>query len=585
MDDKDWGIMSLKEEIHMNIVEDNRSRWLASPRVSDEDKATILSMDEESKNDAFFKDVELGTAGMRGKLGPGTNRMNLHTVGRVSVAFAMYVLSTDPNARQKGIVIAHDNRYFSREFAELSAKIFNEMGFKAYLFDALRPTPELSFAVRYLGAQGGVMITASHNPKEYNGYKVYDETGCQLIPSKAEEMLRCASSLPDELSFEVPAFEKKGETIILSSKVDDEYCALVKTCQRNPDLDKKGFKVVYTPQHGASYENAMRVFEDCGYEIIPVESQCNHDPAFGGTKSPNPEVAVAWEKVFETMKENHADLGVMTDPDGDRCGVAYLSSKGTYERFTGNESAALLIDYLLDDMQKKGELPEDAVIYDTIVTSSLGRIVAASYGVKSESFLTGFKFIGDRIAHYEKLGKGPTFVFGYEESYGCLVKPFVRDKDGLQAILLYTEMALYYHRLGIPLDVAFDRLQQKHGYHLALTKDAYFEGMEGASKMKAMMEGLRVSPLTEIAGIKVEKTSDYLAQETIDASGKKETILGLPKSDVMKYFLEDGSTVCVRPSGTEPKVKFYIEAVSKQKEGLLKLVEKLDQGIRSAAMK
>ena len=353
----------------MSVVMDNRARWLASPRVSEEDKATILAMDDYTRDDAFFQDVELGTAGMRGKLGPGTNRMNLHTVGRVSVAFGQYVLSTARDAGKKGIVIAHDNRYFSREFAALSARIFNEMGIHAFLFDSLRPTPELSFAVRELGAQGGVMITASHNPKEYNGYKVYDETGCQLVPEKAAKMLAFANALPDELSFEVPHGKIPGKTTILEKKIDDDYCKAVEGCQRNPGLDKKGFKVIYTPQHGASYENAIRVFRDCGYEIIPVVEQCNHDPAFGGTKSPNPEVAAAWEKTFEYMTREHADFAVMTDPDGDRCGVAFLSSKGTYERFTGNESAALLIDYLLGDMKKKGDLPADPVMYDTIVTS------------------------------------------------------------------------------------------------------------------------------------------------------------------------------------------------------------------------
>ena len=283
------------------------------------------------------------------------------------------------------------------------------------------------------------------------------------------------------------------------------------------------------------------------------------------------------------MTREHADFAVMTDPDGDRCGVAFLSSKGTYERFTGNESAALLIDYLLGDMKKKGDLPADPVMYDTIVTSSLGRVVAASYGVKTESFLTGFKFIGNRIAHYEECGQGPTFVFGYEESYGCLVKPFVRDKDGLQAILLYTEMACYYHNAGIPLDVAFDNLQKKHGYHLALTKDTYFEGMEGSRLMKEMMARLHEEPLKEIAGIPVTKTEDYKNLVSVSADGTKTRIEGLPSSDVLKYFLEDGSTVCVRPSGTEPKVKFYLEAVGNERASLQGKIDSLDAGIRKAA--
>ena len=567
----------------MDKVKENSNRWLSSPRVSEEDKARIRSMSQEELDDAFFKDVELGTAGMRGVLGPGTNRMNEHTVGRVSVAFGQYLLSLGEDTKTRGIVLSHDNRFKSREFALLAAKIFNQMGIKAFIFPSLRPVPELSFAVRYCKAKGGVMITASHNPKQYNGYKIYDETGCQLVPNQANEMLRFADKLPNELEFEVPVAVQQGETIVLGEEVDDAYCKLVESCRVNPDLDKSNFKVVYTPQHGASYENAMRVFKDSGYTIIPVKEQCVHDPAFGATASPNPEVAKAWDFALEYCHKNHADLAVMTDPDGDRCGLAFLSSKGTYERFTGNESAAVLIDYLLGDMKKKGDLPADPVMYDTIVTSSLGRVVAASYGVKTESFLTGFKFIGNRIAHYEECGQGPTFVFGYEESYGCLVKPFVRDKDGLQAILLYTEMACYYHNAGIPLDIAFDNLQKKHGYHLALTKDTYFEGMEGSRLMKEMMARLHEEPLKEIAGIPVTKTEDYKNLVSVSADGTKTRIEGLPSSDVLKYFLEDGSTVCVRPSGTEPKVKFYLEAVGNERASLQAKIDSLDAGIRKAA--
>ncbi len=544
----------------------NYDRWLNSPKVSEEDKKVLRAMTEKQKQDAFFKDAEFGTGGMRGILGPGTNRLNSWTIGKVTVAFGEFLLKTYPNAREMGVAISHDNRHCSREFTLQAAEIFNKMGIKAYIFDALRPTPELSFAVRHCGACGGIMITASHNPKEYNGYKVYDHTGCQLVPDAIAPMLEILKGLPNELEVEIPLFEKKAETIVLGPEVDDEYVALVEKCQINPDLDKSNFKVIYTPQHGTSYESAMRVFQDCGYNIIPVKEQCVHDPNFGATKSPNPEVESAWELALEYAKREHADLVVMTDPDGDRCGLAYLSSKGTYERLTGNQSGALLIDYLFSSRKARGEMPADPVMYDTIVTSSLGREVAAHYGVKTESFLTGFKFIGERIHHYEKIGHGPTFVFGYEESYGCLIQPFVRDKDGVQAILLYSEMALYYHNKGIALDKAMEDLYARFGYHYAFLKDAYFAGMEGASTMAKLMKDLHANPLKEIAGLKVAAVEDYLNDVITFADGSKKAIEGLPPSDVLKFVFEDKSTLCIRPSGTEPKMKFYIEIVGEGEE-------------------
>lgn len=423
----------------------------------------------------------------------------------------------------------------------------------------------------------------SPNPKQYNGYKIYDETGCQLVPNQANEMLRFADKLPNELEFEVPVAVQQGETIVLGEEVDDVYCKLVESCRVNPDLDKSNFKVVYTPQHGASYENAMRVFKDSGYTIIPVKEQCVHDPSFGATASPNPEVAKAWDLTLEYCHKNHADLAVMTDPDGDRCGLAFLSSKGTYERFTGNQSAPLLLDYLLSSYQKQGRLPANGVLYDTIVTTSLGRVIAKAYGVSSQSFLTGFKFIGHAIHQEEEKPNGKKFLFGYEESYGCLVQPFVRDKDGIQAILLYTEMALYYHNQGIPLDVAFDNLQKKYGYHVTETKDVYFEGMEGADKMKALMDRLHQNLYWEIASIPVVKISDYLHGKTIGKDGKEEQLVGFPSSDVLKYFLEDGSTLCIRPSGTEPKMKFYIEAVGPSSDGLKDKIEAINAFVRQDA--
>lgn len=557
----------------------NYNRWLNSSKVSKEDKLILLGMSKEEKADAFYKDAEFGTGGMRGILGPGTNRLNEHTITRVAIAFGLFVKKTYENAESKGVAISHDNRHHSRDFTLLSARILNQMGINTYIFDDLRPTPELSFAVRELGCCGGIMVTASHNPKQYNGYKVYDDTGCQLVPESIQPMLDILSTLPNELDVEIPTSSKKGINTVISHELDDKYCSLVLDCQVHPELDKKGFKVIYSPQHGASLESALKVFSTAGYEIIPVKEQCVHDPDFGATKSPNPEVASAWELSLEYAKRNHADLCVMTDPDGDRCGLAYLSSKGNYERLTGNQSGALLIDYLFKSYLEKGIMPENPVMYDTIVTSDLGRTIATSYGVKVESFLTGFKYIGERIHHYEKIGHGPTFVFGYEESYGCLVKPFVRDKDGVQAILLYSEMALYYKRKGIALDEAFKALEEKYGYHYAALNDAYFEGMEGNETMKRLMNELHESPLTSLAGLKVKSIEDYLHDVITfdDGTGKK--IEGLPVSDVLKYRFEDGSTLAIRPSGTEPKVKFYIETKGKTSEGLDKKAKDLYVGI------
>ena len=547
----------------MTLTEQNYQRWLNSPKVDEATKEELRKMNQAQIDDAFFKDVEFGTAGMRGVLGPGTNRLNNFTVTKATVGFAQYLLEKFPNAKEMGVVISHDNRHQSREFTLLTAKVLNDFGIKAYIFDALRPTPELSFAVRFLKACGGVMITASHNPKEYNGYKVYDETGCQLVPEKISRLLELIAALPNELEVEYQKAPVLGETVMLDNKVDDEYVRLCESIAINKDLDKSNFKIVFTPNHGTSYVPSMRIFKDLGYDIVPVLSQCNPDPDFSGTLSPNPEDPRSYIEGLKLAKEVGAKLLVMTDPDGDRVGLGYLASDGSYQTFTGNQSAAMLLDYILSERKKKGLLSDNGVMYNTIVTSSLGKEVASYYGVKTEQFLTGFKFIGNRIDHYEKLGNGPHFEFGYEESYGCLVAPFARDKDGCQAILLYCEMALYYDKLGKPLDVVWDELQQRFGYHLDIAYSIEFKGSTGQQAMDNLMDGLHKAPLKELSGVKVIRVEDYLKQESYEA-GKVEKI-NLPKSNVVKLFFENGNTITVRPSGTEPKVKFYIGMKSKTK--------------------
>lgn len=565
----------------MSLTEQNYQRWLNSPLVSEETKKELKSMNQNQIDDAFFKDVEFGTAGMRGVLGPGTNRLNEFTVRKATVGFAKYLLELFPNAKEMGVAISHDNRHLSREFTLLSAQVLNEFGIKAYIFNSLRPTPELSFAVRYLKACGGIMITASHNPKEYNGYKVYDETGCQLVPDKIKRLLEIIASLPNELEVTYKVSEKLGETILLDNKVDDEYVRLCEEISINKELDKSNFKIVFTPNHGTSYVPAMRIFKDLGYDIVPVLSQCNPDPDFSGTLSPNPEDPRSYIEGLKLAKEVGAKLLVMTDPDGDRVGLGYLASDGSYQTFTGNQSAAMLLDYILSERKKRGLLSNNGVMYNTIVTSSLGKEIAESYGVKTEQFLTGFKFIGNRIDYYEKKGNGPHFEFGYEESYGCLIAPFARDKDGCQAILLYCEMALYYDKLGKPLDVVWDELQQRYGYHLDIAYSIEFKGSSGQQAMDELMNKLHNAPLKELGGVKVVRVEDYLKQEAFELD-KIEKIT-LPKSNVVKLFFENGNTITVRPSGTEPKVKFYIGMKSKsklEKKDADKLYEELKKELR-----
>lgn len=536
------------------VTKQNYNRWLQSPKVSSKMKEEMKRMSPQEIDESFFKDIEFGTAGMRGVIGPGTNRMNYFTIQKAAVGFALYLLSTFANAQELGVVISHDNRHMSREFTVQIANLFSEMGIKCYIFDSLRPTPELSFAVRYKKACGGIMITASHNPKEYNGFKVYDEHGCQLVPNKINKLIKIIDNLPNELDLVISNSSKKGLIKTLDSDVDDEYARLVKQIQLNPNLPKEGFKIVFTPNHGTSYVNAMRVFKDCGYEIYPVLSQVEPDPDFKGTLSPNPEDKNSYIEPIKLAKEIGAQFIVMTDPDGDRVGVSYLSSNGEYELFTGNQSAALLIDYVLGQRAKYGLLAKNGVFYDTIVSSDLGRTIAKNYGLRVETFLTGFKFIGDRIQYYLE-NDGPTFEFGYEESYGCLISPFARDKDGIQAILMYCEMALYHYLQGKTLDVVYDDIQKKYGYRLDISFSVAFKGSAGMLKMREIMTKLSNQEVKSLNGHRVIEMRDYMKSVIINERGNEQ--IALPSADVVTLILDDETSITVRPSGTEPKCKFY----------------------------
>lgn len=548
----------------MLTIEEKIKAWNKSTLVSKDDKAILKAMTPDQKQDAFFKDIEFGTAGMRGVMGPGSNRMNFFTILKAAVSFGEYLVAKFPDARERGVVIAHDNRHNSREFCEETAEILNFNGIKVYIFDSLRPTPELSFAVRYLNCVGGVVITASHNPKQYNGFKVYDENGCQLVPEKIQPLLDIINSKPSELETAVPEYEPHGRLITCGPEVDDEYCKEVLSIRLNPDVKKEGFKIVYSPQHGTSYVNAMRIFKEAGYEIIPVEAQCSPDPDFSNTLSPNPEDPKAYNLALEIAKKEHAQLIVMTDPDADRVGVAYLSNKGEYHRLTGNNGGAILMDYIFSQRKAKGLLSRNGVMFNTIVTSGLGEEVATWYGVKTVQTLTGFKFIGEKIHECEVNG-APHFEFGYEESYGALIAPFARDKDGLQALLLYCELACFYAEQGKSLDEVLYEIQNRTGkFFKDVQYSTEFKGAEGAKKMAQLMQRLRDNPLREVNRTRVNTVEDYLTG--VKSENGYESKLDLPKSDVLRYILDDNSTIAIRPSGTEPKCKFYIGAVSSDPE-------------------
>lgn len=442
----------------------------------------------------------------------------------------------------------------SYRFAIESAKVLATYGIKSYLFESLRPTPELSFAVRHLGCAGGIMITASHNPKEYNGYKVYDDTGCQLIPEWADQVVDYVNQVEDELNVEVCSDEEAYPYITyIGEEVDEAYYKEVMAIEINPGMDKKDFKIVFSPQHGTSNIPVRTCLERLGYDLIPVLAQCAPDPDFTNTKSPNPEVEASYELAIKKAKEVDADVVVICDPDGDRLGVV-AKHEGEYVLMSGNQSAAVYLEYILSQLKEKGTLPENAVMYNTIVTSDLGELVARSYGVDVEKTLTGFKFIGDKIRKYEKTGE-KQFVFGYEESYGCVIKDFVRDKDAIQAVLTAAEAGNYYKKQGKDLVDVLNDLYAKHGTfketQIALSK----AGVEGAQQIKDIMAGLRANAPAEIAGYKVVSVEDY--ETSIKTADGQETIIDLPKSNVLKYYLEDGSWIAARPSGTEPKCKFY----------------------------
>ena len=536
----------------MSIVEERYSKWLNHKNLAPQYKPVLEAMDAEEKNDAFYTTIEFGTAGMRGLLGPGTNRINIHTIRKATQGYANYI--NENNGGEAGIAIGYDNRHMSKEFAFDCADLLAKNNIKSYVFESLRPTPELSFAVRHLHCFGGIMITASHNPKEYNGYKLYDDKGCQLIPCLASQVIDKVNAIEDELAIDANCTEEQKKLItVIGKDVDEEYYKNVLSIQLNPEV-KKDIKIVFSPEHGTANIPVQEVYKRAGYTCIPVVEQCSPDPDFSNTPTPNPEQAGAYELSLKYAKENQADLILVCDPDADRMGVGVLHN-GEYVVLTGNQSGSVEIEYICSQLQKQGKMPENPVMFNTVVTSDLGEKVASDYGVTTEKTLTGFKFIGEKVAKYEKTHE-KNYVFGYEESYGSLIKPFVRDKDAPQACLMLAEACAFYKEQGKDLVDVLDSLYDRHGTYEESQVALSLAGEAGAKRIKEILATLRKDAPTEIGGTKVVRSEDY--KECVIKEGDTVTELtGFTKSDVLKYYLEDGSWIAVRPSGTEPKCKFY----------------------------
>ncbi|TYS07394.1 phosphoglucomutase [Bacillus subtilis] len=538
-------------------------RWKQTEHLDPElkERLTELEGNEQALEDCFYKNLEFGTGGMRGEIGAGTNRMNIYTVRKASAGFAAYIAQQGEEAKKRGVVIAYDSRHKSPEFAMEAAKTLATQGIQSYVFDELRPTPELSFAVRHLNAYGGIVVTASHNPPEYNGYKVYGDDGGQLPPKEADIVIEQVNAIENELTITVDTentLKEKGLIKIIGEDIDKAYTEKLTSISVHPELPEEvDVNVVFTPLHGTANKPVRRGLEALGYNnVAVVKEQELPDANFSTVPSPNPEEHAAFEYAIKLGEERNADILIATDPDADRLGIAVKNEQGKYTVLTGNQTGALLLHYLLSEKKKQGILPENGVVLKTIVTSEIGRAVASSFGLDTIDTLTGFKFIGEKIKEYEATGQY-TFQFGYEESYGYLIGDFARDKDAIQAALLAVEVCAFYKKQGISLYEALINLFNEYGFYREGLKSLTLKGKQGAEQIEAILASFRQNPPQKMAGKQVVTAEDYAVSKRMLLTENKEEAIGLPTSNVLKYFLEDGSWFCLRPSGTEPKVKFY----------------------------
>ena len=569
----------------MNYLEEYK-KWCESPEFDEETKKELLSIkdDEKEIEDRFYKELEFGTAGLRGIIGAGTNRMNKYTVGKATQGLANYIL--EQGTQDKGVAISYDSRRMSKEFSLLTALILNANGIKTYLFENLRPVPELSFTVRKLKCTAGVMITASHNPPKYNGYKVYWDDGAQIVEPRDKEIIakvRAVESFSEIKEISKEEAIEKGLFNVIGTEMDDEYISVLKSKILNPEIVKeqgKKLKVVYTPLHGTGNTIAGRLFKEIGMEnVYVVPEQKDPDGEFPTVSYPNPEDKAAFKLALELAKKEDADVVLATDPDADRLGIFAKDAKtGEYMEYTGNMSALLIAEYRIKQMKEKGILPEDGMFITTIVSSDLAKAIAKYYNLECIEVLTGFKNIG-RIMRQEEEKNGMKYVFGFEESYGCLIGDYARDKDGIAAVMALCEAACYYASKGKTLWDAMEDIYKKYGYYKEAQVSIVMEGAEGAEKIKEMMTNMRNTPVEKIGEYKVLTFKDVEKDYVKDMVTGEESKTGLPKSNVLYYALEDNNWCCVRPSGTEPKIKLYMGVKGTSDEDAAKKLEALKEAM------
>lgn len=551
--------------------QENYQKWVDFVELPDYLRQDLENMDEKTKEDAFYTNLEFGTAGMRGLVGAGTNRINIYVVRQATEGLARLIESKGGNEKERGVAIAYDSRHFSPEFAFESATVLAKHGIKSYVFESLRPTPELSFAVRHLNCFAGIMVTASHNPAPFNGYKVYGEDGGQMPPHDADALTTYIRAIENPFAVEVADVETEkasGLIEVIGEAVDVEYLKEVKDVNINPALIEefgKDMKIVYTPLHGTGEMLARRALAQAGFDSVQVvEAQATADPDFSTVTSPNPESQAAFALAEELGRQVGADVLVATDPDADRVGVEVLQKDGSYLNLSGNQIGAIMAKYILEAHKNAGTLPENAALCKSIVSTDLVTKIAESYGATMFNVLTGFKFIAEKIQEFEEK-HNHTYMMGFEESFGYLIKPFVRDKDAIQAVLVVAELAAYYRSRGLTLADGIEEIYKEYGYYAEKTISVTLSGVDGAEQIKAIMAKFRNNAPKEWNATAITVVEDFKAQTATVADGTV-TNLTTPPSDVLKYTLADGSWIAVRPSGTEPKIKFYIAVVGETNE-------------------
>lgn len=551
------------------------------------EQLTEIESDNTKLEDSFYKNLEFGTGGMRGLLGPGTNRMNIYTIRKAAEGLAKYILSKGAEAVERGVAIAYDCRFKSPLFAMEAAKTLATHGIKTYVFESLRSTPELSFAVRYLRAYSGIMVTASHNPSEYNGFKVYNDDGGQIPLDMAEEIIAKVNQVENELLVEIKdegELKAAGLIEMVESKIDDAYQERLQEIVQQPEMIQQiadEFKIVFTPLHGTGNIPIRRALKTMGFKHVDVvPEQEKPDPTFKTVDSPNPEEHEAFALAIKQGEETGADILIGTDPDADRVGVATKDQSGKYVVLTGNQVGALMLDYLIEAKKKQGKLAANAIVLKTIVTSEIGRDIAKKHGIDTIDTLTGFKFIGEKIREYEETGERE-FLFGYEESYGYLVGDFVRDKDAVQASMLIAEVAANYKAQGMTLYQGLEAIFKKYGYYYESLESLTLKGKSGAEEITALLADFRKNPPELVADQTVITIEDYQTGKRLHADTQVSETISLPKSNVLKYFLEDGSWFCARPSGTEPKVKFYFAVNGEDEKRTKAKLKKLEKAVMS----